>query len=145
MATSETKGIAIGLYVDVEDGSGSVVQTLVAARRGLSLEETLELFDASTADNRADGPARVPDMNDWSASIDGLLLFDEGTGSMDATQRRLQTAVREKEEVTVEVQYPGGYVDEGTAFVETFSLEAPHDDLSTYSADLSAASPLTEQ
>lgn len=46
MPNTETEGALIGIYVDV-----SGTQTLVAAKRGLELEETAETIDMTHADN----------------------------------------------------------------------------------------------
>lgn len=220
MPTVETEGALVGFYADV-----SGVQTLVAARRGLELEETSDTIDMTHADNMVapivvlnidtsndtieisgdrrrelnahpsfdlvgtsgddgayeatstslsggntvvsisgsfsngtvlDGRAlivapygfmeREPGQQDWTASLDHVMLLDDSTGAFEASHQALREAKRNQNTILVQVRYPNtdgtNPRDEADALVSSITLTGPYDDTATVSMELEGATPL---
>lgn len=139
MANQEQKGADIGIYVDVEG-----TMTLVAARRNFELEETTEGIDIGH-EGTGGWVRRMAGQQDWSASIDSVLLLDDVTGSFEASHKAIRDAKRAGETVTVEVRYPGSedHKDQGEAIVTSITLTSPYNEEATVALELSAAGELT--
>lgn len=220
MPNVETEGALVGFYVDIAGA-----KTLVAAKRGLELEETSEMIDMTHADNMTapiivvdidttndeitiqgdrrrelnahpsfslvgtasdDGDyeaastsllsgdtvitlvgavsggtvgngralivapygfmERTPGQQDWNASVDGVMLLDDGTGSFEASHDALRDAKRNENEILTQMRYPNtdgtNPRDEANALVSSVTLTAPYDGEATVAIELEGADPL---
>lgn len=220
MPNSETEGVLVGFFADVGG-----TPTLVAARRGLELEETADTIDISHADNRrapinvlalntgndevtiqgdrrreldtykefelrgtagddgtytATGTSlssgntvvsvsggisngtvgtgralivapygfiqRTPGQQDWSASLDNVMLLDDSTGSFEASHNALRQSKRNENPIGIQVRYPNADAsnprDEASGLVTSITLTAPYDGEATVAFELEGQEPL---
>ena len=129
MANSEIEGVNIGLYADV---SGTM--TLVAARQNVELEETTETIDIGHADNYG-WLEKLPGQQDFTFSWDGLMLYDEATGSFAASHEALRQTKRNGNLLSLQLRYPGGLADAGDAIITSLTLTAPYDEAATFAIE----------
>ena len=135
MATEErgVRGADILLEVEVD---GALVQ--LGGQRGATVNLTSEPLDATskTTDGWYD---YITGMKEWSIDCDGLVL------ESDTAYAYLEDAYFNDKTVKASVGLPSGTVYEGDIIVTEFPIEAPYDDLATYSATLQGAGALTKK
>lgn len=89
---------------------------------------------------------RAAGQQDWSASLSGLLLLDEATGSFAASHKALRDAKKNEDPITVQVRYPAtdgsNPREEGEAIVTSVSLTSPYNEEATVDVELSGADVL---
>lgn len=137
MAVTEVEGVNVGLYVDI-----SGTYTLVAAKRGLELEESAETIDVGHADNYG-WIERIAGQQEFSVSWDGIMLLDDATGSFEASHQHLRQTKRQGNIIALEVRYPfGGPTDTGSGIITSLTLTAPYDDAATIAADIESTGSL---
>lgn len=109
----------------------------IAAQRGATLNINTETLDISSKDSGGWKEA-VAGQTSWSIEADGLLTED------DLAYKKLEDAIMERETVKVQLQTKAGNKYEGMAVITSSSLEAPYDDVATYSLSFEGASKLTK-
>ncbi len=133
---SEIKGAVVGLYVPVNGTS-----TLVAARRDFELSESTDTRE-TTSTATGEWKEFRPGAQEWSASLTHMLLIDVTDGSLEASHQALRDAKRNRNFASLEVQYPGGTVDEGEGLVEELALDAPYDEVATVDVSIQGTGPI---
>jgi len=135
----ETQGAAIGIYVPV-----SSTPTLVAARRDFELSETMDTREVTST---AAGTYKQfkPGAQDWEISLSYILLMDEATGSLEASQEALQDAHRNQNIITVEVEYPGGTKDVGDALITNLTTAGNYDEVASVDGSFQGSGPIVRQ
>lgn len=108
---------------------------VVAKQRGATLNRDAETMDSTAKDVEWMGTEMS--FKSWSVECDGLLV--EGDAALDA----LEIAFNAGEKVSVELALPSGAKKTGTAVITSFPIEAPYDDLATYSLTLQGDGALT--
>lgn len=142
MALEETVGTVLGVYVDV---SGTM--TLVAARQDLELNETAETREVTNASTGGDWREFLAGAQEWTISLGHILLLDDETGAYEASHKAMRDAKRNRNQITVQLRYPGtdNAAETGNAIITELSLTAGYDEMGTVSATLQGAGPLTYQ
>jgi predicted secreted protein len=70
-------------------------------------------------------------------------LIDDQSGETEASQKALIDAKRNRNIISIQVQYPGGSKDEGDAIVEELTTSAGYDEMATVDVSLQGTGPLT--
>ena len=128
------KGLDVLIKVNV--GTAEVPEYVaVGAQRGASLSMASETLDKTSKDS--DGwQESLSGLKSWSISTDGLLILD------DAGYMALEEAYMASENVLVQFSTKSGAMYEGDAIITTIDLDAPYDDLSSYSAEFQGSGEL---
>lgn len=83
---------------------------------------------------------RTPGQQDWNASLDAVMLLDDGTGSFEASHEALRDAKRNENPILTQVRYPNtdgsNPRDEARALVTSVTLTAPYDDAATVAMEV---------
>jgi TP901-1 family phage major tail protein len=109
----------------------------LAGQRGGTLNRESDTIDMSSKDG--DGWAdNEQGLNTWSIEGDGIL------SETDAGYEALETAWMDKKPVMVQFQTESGAKYQGTAIVTNLSIEAPHDDVASYSLTLEGKGAYTK-
>ncbi len=138
MALEEQRGIDIGLYVDI-----STVLTLVGALRNVQLTVNGEVLDASHAGN-APWRTKIPNLLSWSASGGTVYLVDPVTPfGDDPAWAQLRINQRTRVATPIQVLYPDGSRDDGSAIITQMQLSAPYDGVAEGAVSLEGAGALT--
>lgn len=128
---SEIRGIDI--LVSVKQGEAYVP---VGGQRSASLSRTSETIDVS---NKVSGDWKrsIAGLKEWSVDCDGLLLLD------DAAYIALEEAFLDGDEVEIQIAGTEGSVSfVGPAIITDFPIDAPYDDVATYSLSFTGAGAL---
>lgn len=122
----ESRGINFLIYIGDEDGESF---TKVAGQRGGTFTPSSDEIDLTSKDNYGFAD-RDYGIQDWT--IDGDGVFIEG----DASHDLIMDAFLARQPVRVRWQFPSGKRYEGDAIISEFPIEAPYDDVATYSLSL---------
>ena len=133
---AESRGIDFLIYINTGT-SGSPAYTKVAGQRGGTFNLSSDEIDLSSKDNYGFSD-RDYGTQEWS--IDGDGVFIEGDTSHDA----IIDAFLAREALLVRWTFPSGKSYEGRAIITEFPIEAPYDDVATYSLTLAGKGPFTE-
>ena len=128
---SEIRGIDI--LVSVKSGEEYVA---VGGQRGASLSRTSETIDVS---NKVSGGWKrsIAGLKEWSVDCDGLLLLD------DAAYIALEEAFLAGDEVEIQIAGTESSVSfSGPAIITDFPIDAPYDDVATYSLSFTGTGEL---
>lgn len=131
----EIRGIDI--LVSVNTGTAiAPVYTAVGGQRGATLNRSSETIDVS---NKVSGDWRksISGLKEWSVDADGLLALS------DAGFAALETAFNDSEEVLIQIAKGTDLVYSGEAIITDFPIEAPYDDVATYSVSFTGTGALT--
>lgn len=132
-----TRGI--DFLIKVNTGTAeSPEYTAVGAQRGASLSMNSETLDKTTKDS-AGWAESLAGMKSWSISADGLLILD------DAGYMELETAYMENKNILIQMHTKSGALYEGDAIITSIDLDAPYDDLASYSAEFTGAGELKKK
>lgn len=124
----ESRGIDFLIFINT--GTDELpVWTKVAGQRGGTLNMSSDEIDLTSKDNYG-FMDRDYGVQDWS--IDGDGVFIEGDTSHDA----IIDAFLAREVVRVRWTFPSGKSYEGDTIIGEFPIEAPYDDVATYSISL---------
>ena len=125
---AESRGIDFLIYINT--GSEAAPSWLkVAGQRGGTFNLSSDEIDLSSKDNYGFAD-RDYGTQEWS--IDGDGVFIEGDTSHDA----ILDAFLAREALLVRWTFPSGKSYEGRAIITDFPIEAPYDDVATYSLTL---------
>lgn len=131
----EIRGIDI--LVSVNTGTAEVpVYTAVGGQRGATLNRSASLIDVSNKVS-GDWAKSISGMKNWSIDADGLFALD------DAALEALETAFNTSAEVLIQIAKGTDLVYTGKAYITDFPIEAPYDDVATYSVSFAGNGPLT--
>lgn len=128
------KGLDVLIKVNVgtEDTPEYVA---VGAQRGASLSRSAETLDKTSKDS--DGwQESLAGLKSWSISTDGLLILD------DEGYEALENAYMMSENVLVQFSTKSGAMFEGDAIITAIDLDAPYDDLISYTAEFQGSGAL---
>ena len=133
---AESRGIDFLIYINTgtED---SPTWTKVAGQRGGTFNLSSDEIDLSSKDNYGFSD-RDYGTQEWS--IDGDGVFIEGDNSHDA----ILDAFLARQPLLVRWTFPSGKSYEGRAIITDFPIEAPYDDVATYSLTLMGKGPFEE-
>jgi TP901-1 family phage major tail protein len=101
----------------------------VGAQRGFSLEETADNFETTSKDSGVDREYEYS-YNSSTVSLNGLYI------PSDAGLQALKDAQRNHTKILIQTYESGVAVEEATALVTSRTIEGPHDNSGTYSAEL---------
>ena len=136
MAFEESRGIDVGLYVDIAS-----TMTLVAGLRNVELTINGETIDASHAGNYG-WRKKLAGLLDWSVSASAVILMEVDSGGFDGAMAEIRTHQRNRNPLTVRVFYPEGTYDEGEAIVTQWQISAPYDGVAEGNVQLEGAGQL---
>ena len=110
----------------------------VGAQRGASLSRSAETLDKTSKDS--DGwQESLSGLKSWSISTDGLLILD------DEGYEALENAYMMSENVLVQFSTKSGAMFEGDAIITAIDLDAPYDDLISYTAEFQGSGALKKK
>ena len=101
-------------------------EQVIGGQRGATLNREVNTIDA-THKQVAGWGYNIAGQGSWSIDTDGVLLED------DASLTLLEDAFENKEAVTVQWTNPSGQSYRGEAIITSYPVEAPMDDVMTYS------------
>ena len=124
----------VKVKVSIKD---STTGKVLAGQRGATLNRSADTIDATSKDG-AGWQQNIAGLKSWSIDADGI--FVESDEAYDI----LENAYLNSEEVTASIVLPSGSQYEGLVIITDLPLEAPHDDLVTYSVSLTGSGQLTK-
>lgn len=125
-------GVKVKVYIkDAETGQD------LGGQRGATLNRSAETLDATSKDG-AGWQENVQGLKSWGIDADGLLV------ESDAAYGILEEAFLNSEKVVAYIELPSGNRYEGDCIITDFPIEAPHDDLVTYSVSLTGTGALAK-
>ena len=128
------KGLDVLIKVNVGTAE-SPEYVAVGAQRGASLSRSAETLDKTSKDS--DGwQESLAGLKSWSISTDGLLILD------DEGYEALENAYMMNENVLVQFSTKSGAMFEGDAIITAIDLDAPYDDLISYTAEFQGSGAL---
>jgi TP901-1 family phage major tail protein len=120
----------VELLIKVNTGTADTpVFTSILGQKGGTFSRGYDTIDLTSKDNSGWQDADYGNGN-WSISADGNL--EENDPSLD----RLDEAFLNAEIIRVQFVFPSGKAYEGDAVITDFSIDAPHDDVASYSLEL---------
>lgn len=128
----------VEVLVKVNTGTEALPSyTAILGQKGGTFNRGYDTIDMTSKDNSGWADSDYGNGN-WSISVDGNL---EAT---DPALDKLEDAFMAAEVVKVQFAFPSGKAYEGDAVITDFSIEAPHDDVATYSLELTGKGQYTE-
>lgn len=131
----EVAGIDILIYLML--GSPTPTKTLIGGQRGATISHTTDVIDAKHKSSGA-WANNIPSFLNWSIQGDAVIIED------DACRTALRAAWRNRELVQIEIDYPDGVTESGSATIADLSDNAPHDNVATMTINLTGNGELTE-
>ena len=129
----------IDLLIKINTGTDVLpAYTAVGAQRGASLSLSAETLDKTSKDSGG-WVESLSGMKSWSISADGLLILD------DAGYTALEEAYMENKTILIQMNTKTGTLFEGEAIITSIDLDAPYDDLASYSAEFTGAGELKKK
>ncbi|WP_158738626.1 phage major tail protein, TP901-1 family [Alteribacillus sp. YIM 98480] len=122
------RGVDFLINVNTGDESTPAYEP-IAAQRGGTFTRGYDTIDMTSKDNSGWADSDYGNGN-WSISGDGVLQ------ESDPAFEALDTAFLNAEVILVQFEFPNGKKYEGKAVITDLSIEAPHDDVATYSIEL---------
>lgn len=131
---AEIKGLDV--LINVNTGTAEVPEfTKVAGQRGATLSRSVDTLE-TTSKNTEGFKDFEYSFKEWSIEADGLLV--DGDEAFNA----LEEAFMNSEKVLVQMAFPSGKQYKGLAVISEIPIEAPYDDMATYSVTLQGAGKL---
>lgn len=109
----------------------------IAAQRGATLNRSAETLDVTSKDSEG-WKENLAGLKEWSIDADGLLI------ESDAGFKALEDAFMDSEKIKIQLQTASGNKYEGDAIITDFPIEAPYDDVATYSLSFTGAGKLAK-
>jgi TP901-1 family phage major tail protein len=113
------------------------VWTKVAGQRGGTLNRSMDPIDVSNKDDYG-----------WSSALDGVrnwsIDFDCLVSETDAGVLALEDAFNNGDQIMVQMRTPGGHIYQGYGYVTEMTLEAPYDDVATFSGSITGDGALSK-
>lgn len=122
--------------------------TKIGYATSASISMNHNLRDTSTKDS-AGWRDQLEAQRDWEVSVEGMLLFVDGSGSAisDLTMNELYTtyiATRTEFTLMFSTEITGDLKWSGQAFMTSLSADTPNEDSSTWSGSFSGTGALTQ-
>lgn len=128
----------VELLIKVNTGTADdPVYTSVLGQKGGSFNRGSDTIDLTSKDNAGWEDSDYGNGN-WSISADGNLEEN------DPALNRLDEAFLNKEIIRAQFAFPSGKVYEGDCVITDFSIEAPYDDVASYSLELTGKGKYTD-
>ncbi|MCD4839730.1 phage major tail protein, TP901-1 family [Neobacillus sedimentimangrovi] len=134
---SQIKGIDFIINVNIGTDQ-EPVWTKVAGQRGCTLNRSAETLETTSKDSTSGFKEFEVSFKEWSIEADGLLV------NGDTGFSALEDAFMNGEKVKVQMATPSGDKFEGMALITDFPIEAPYDDMATYSVTLQGSGLLSK-
>lgn len=122
---AKISGMKVKLFIKQSE-TGNVL----GGQKNATLNRSAESIDATSKDTEGFWKEAVQGFKEWSIDADGAYVAD------DKAYGLLETAFLESTNVDVYLEFPSGTKYEGNAIITDFPIEAPYDDLVTYSLTL---------
>lgn len=127
----------IDFIIKVNTGTAETpVYTSVGGQRGAALNRATETIDSSSKDSNGWQESDVG-LKNWGIETDGLLIED------DTAYGKLETAYMASDTVKVQLSTPAEKTYTGDAIITDFPIDAPYDDVATFSISLQGTGALT--
>ena len=134
-----TSGVLNGTLINIY-----VAGTKVAFATSASISSNHSLRDTTTKDSGA-WRGQAEGLRDWEASVEGMLIFTDSGAISGETADELFIAYIESRTsftLTFTTDVAGDMEWSGTAYMTSFSADAPTEDSSTWSASFSGTGAL---
>lgn len=128
-SNKKVRGVDILIMVDIDETGTTPEWIPAGGQRGATLSETSEALDATTKDSEPGAYEYEYGLYGWNISCEGLYVPD------NLAYAYLGKAMRERRKVKVRVQEEGLPTQEGLALVSSRELDAPYEDMTTYSME----------
>lgn len=129
----------IDFLVHANTGTSEVpVWTKIGGQRGATLNRSAETLDVTSKDSKG-FKEFVPSFKEWSVEAEGLFI-DGDTGF-----KALEKSYMDGTTLLVQMSTPSGDKYKGLAIITDLPLEAPYDDMATYSVTLQGSGELTKE
>jgi TP901-1 family phage major tail protein len=130
-----TRGMDMVLYTNT--GTAELpVYTAISGQRGATLNRSAETVE-TTNKNTGGYKTFATSFKEWSIDTDGMLIFS------DESYNILEQAYLDNAPLTVQLKTENGEIYEGEVIITDFPIEAPYDDMVTYSISLTGSGELT--
>lgn len=127
----------IDFIVSVNTGTDAVpVWTKVGGQRGATLNRSADTLDSTSKDSNG-WKENEYSFKEWGIDSEGLLL------DSDVGYSELEDAFMNAVKVKIQMVTASGKKYEGMSLVTDFPIEAPYDDLATYSVTFTGDGELT--
>lgn len=124
----------VKVLVNIKDAETGKV---LGGQRGATLNRSSDTIDATSKDG-AGWQENIAGLKSWSIDADGILV------ESDEAYAILEESYLNSEEVVAYVELPSGSRYEGKVIITDLPIEAPHDDLVTYSVSLTGSGALAK-
>lgn len=135
MSMAKLRGVDLVIMVNTGDET-TPVWSVVGGQRSATISETVETLDATTKDSDPGTYDYEYGLYTWTISCEGIYIPD------DASYQLLKTAMRGRQKVKVRIQEAGTATEEGYAILTSRELEAPYEDMATYSVEMQGTGQL---
>lgn len=134
MAEQKLRGIDILLYAGEEED-----RKVVGGQRGATLNRSSEPLDTTAKDNEGGWKTSITGFKEWSIEAEGILMTgNEGFNAVE-------DAFLSSKPIMVELSTPGGRKYKGLGIITELPIEAPYDDMATYSLTIQGAGALEQE
>lgn len=123
------RGVDIVVMVDTSDNGDTPNWIAAGGQQNATLSEESEALDATAKDSERGAYQYEYGLYGWNISADGLYVPDNKAYSF------LKQAMRQRKKVKVQIMEEDVATEEGLALVSSLELEAPYEDLATYSME----------
>lgn len=124
----------VKVKVHIKDATTGKV---LGGQRGATLNRSAETIDATTKDGNG-WQENVQGLKSWGIDADGVLI------ESDEAWQMLEEAYLNSESVVAYIELPSGNQYEGECIITDLPIEAPHDDLVSYSLSLTGSGALAK-
>lgn len=125
-------GVKVKVYI-----KDSTTGQVLGGQRGATLNRSAETLDATTKESEG-WQENEAGIKSWGLDADGILV------ESNAAHELLEDAFLNSTKVTAYMELPSGTKFEGECIIVDFPIEAPYDDLVTYSVTLTGSGVLAK-
>lgn len=134
---SDVRGIDV--LIKINTGTDELPKMeKVGGQRGATLNRSADTLESTSKDSEG-FKAFEYSFKEWGVDADGLLV--DGDEAFEA----LEDAYMNDKKVEIQMALPSGTVYSGLALLTDFPIEAPYDDLATYSVSFTGAGKLNKK
>lgn len=116
---------------------GGEGNSVLGGQRGATLNRSAETLDSTSKDGEGWAES-IAGLKSWGIDADGVLI------ESDKAYEILENAYLNSEPITAYIELPSGTKYVGETIITDLPIEAPHDDLVTYSVSLTGSGKLTK-
>lgn len=128
---AKISGMKVKLYIKDE-----VTGKVLAGQKSATLNRSAETIDATSKDSEGNWKESMPGFKEWSIDADGAFV------ESDEAYAILEDAFINGENVKVYLEFPSGRKYTGVSTITDFPIEAPYDDIVSYSLSLQGSGAL---